>query len=71
MSNLIINQHFNGGSKVLSIGSGQVTTDTASTNSTAATTQSVKFLGVTTAYTSAAATKSVLIGGTFANNTDN
>ena len=71
VSNLIINQHFNGGSKVLSIGSGQVTTDTASTNSTAATTQSVKFLGVTTAYTSAAATKSVLIGGTFANNTDN
>ena len=70
VSNLIINQHFNGGSKVLSIGSGQVTTDTASTNTVASTSQSVKFLGVTTAYTSAAATKSVLIGGTFANNTE-
>ena len=31
----------------------------------------MKFLGVTTAYTSPAATKSILIGGTFANLTQN
>jgi hypothetical protein len=30
----------------------------------------VKFLGVTTAYASPAATKSILVGGTFANNTN-
>ena len=32
---------------------------------------SVSFLGVTSCYTSPAATKSILIGGTFANNTEN
>ena len=44
------------------------TCDRDSTNTAAATNQSVKFLGVTTAYTSTG-TKSILVGGTFANNT--
>ena len=43
--------------------------DRASTNTASATSQIVKFLGVTTAYTSPSAVKSILIGGTFANNT--
>jgi hypothetical protein len=47
----------------------QVFVDVNSTNSAAASSQTVKFLGVTTCYTSAA--KSVLIGGTFGNNTLN
>ena len=40
-------------------------------NATAATTQNVKYLGLTSCYTSAASTKSILIGCTFANNTNN
>ena len=45
--------------------------DRSSVNTAAATGQIVKFLGVTTAYTSPAATKSILIGGTFSNLTQN
>ena len=43
----------------------QTSTNTAAVSGTAV----VSFLGMTTAYTSAAGTKSILIGGTFANNT--
>ena len=73
---LVDNQHFIAGTKVVqtlpvSGGVGTVFTDTNSTNTSSATSQSVKFLGPTTAFTSASATKSILIGGTFANNTDN
>ena len=46
-------------------------TDKNSTNTASATSQTVKFLGPTTAYTSPSATKSIIIGGTFANNTNN
>ena len=53
------------------IGVSSVTVDRDSTNTAATSSQNVKFLGPTTAYTSASATKSILIGGTFANNTDN
>ena len=73
---LVDNQHFIAGTKVVqtlpvSGGVGTVFTDRNSTNATSATSQTVRFLGPTTAYTSPAATKSILIGGTFANNTNN
>ncbi len=72
IGDLVINQHYRAGAKVTNVGSGtSVTVDRDSTNTAAATSQTVKFLGVTTAYTSPAATKSVLIGGTFANLTEN
>ena len=64
---LVSNQHFRGGTKVSGIGVGQVTVNSTSTNGATATTQSVNFLGPTTCYTSPGGTKSILIGGTFAN----
>ena len=69
VSDMVVNQHFRGGTKVYSIGSGIVTVTTTSTNTTGASSQSVSFHGPTTAYTAAA--KSILIGGTFSNLTDN
>ena len=71
VSDLVVNTNFIAGTKVTEIGASSVTVDRTSTNTTASSSQSVSFLGPTTAYTSAAATKSILIGGTFANNTDN
>ena len=72
IGDLVINQHYRAGAKVTAVGSGtSIVVDRDSTNTAAATGQSVNFLGVTTAYTSPAATKSVLIGGTFANLTEN
>jgi len=68
VSDMVVNQHFRGGTKVYSVGSGIVTVTTTSTNTTAASSQNVSFLGPTTAYTAAA--KSILIGGTFSNLTD-
>ena len=71
VSDLVVNSNFIAGTKVTELGANSVTVDRTSTNTSSTTSQNVKFLGPTTAYTSAAATKSVLIGGTFANNTDN
>ena len=71
VSDLVVNSNFIAGSKVTVIGVSSVTVDRDSTNTAATSSQTVKFLGPTTAYTSASATKSILIGGTFANNTDN
>ena len=71
VSDLVVNTNFIAGSKVTVIGVSSVTVDRDSTNTAATSSQTVKFLGPTTAYTSASATKSILIGGTFANNTDN
>ena len=76
VSFLVDNQHFIAGTKVVSTsavsgGVGTVFTDKSSTNTASASSQTVRFLGPTTAYTSPAATKSILIGGTFANNTNN
>ena len=68
VSDLVVNQHFTGGTKVSQIDGTTIYTDIASTNETAASSQVVKFLGPTTCYTSAAATKSILIGGTLTNN---
>jgi len=73
VSDLVDNAHFIAGTKVTGYGdaASQVVVDRASTNTAAASAQIFNFLGMTTAYTSAASTKSVLIGGTFANNTAN
>ena len=65
---LVDTEHFICGAKVTAIGVNSTTVDRNSTNTAAATNQSVKYLGVTTAYTSTS-TKSILVGGTFANNT--
>ena len=67
---LVDNQHFRGNAKVSVIGPQQVTVDNVSTNEVTATGQVVRFLTPTTAYTSPAGTKSILIGGTFANLTN-
>ena len=67
---LVDNGNFIGGSKVSAIGVGQVTVDSTSTNTTSTSTQTVNFVGLTTVYTSTGL-KSILIGGTLANNTSN
>ena len=68
VNDLVDNSQFLTGTKVSSVGASQVVCDRDSTNTSAVTSQSVKFLGPTTAYTSTG-TKSILVGGTFANNT--
>ena len=70
VNDLVDTGNFILGTKVTNIGVSSVTCDRDSTNDTAATSQTVKFLGPTTAYTSTG-TKSILVGGTFANNTGN
>tara|TARA_B100000287_G_C20356761_1_gene672102 strand:+ start:195 stop:728 length:534 start_codon:yes stop_codon:yes gene_type:complete len=67
VSDLVDNTNFIAGTKIYSIGVGVVTCTRTATNTAAATNQSLTFLGPTTALT--AADKSILIGGTFANNT--
>ena len=67
---LVDNGNFIGGSKVSAIGVGQVTVDNTSTNTSSTSTQSVSFVGLTTIYASTGL-KSILIGGTLANNTTN
>jgi len=72
IGDMVVNQHYRAGAKVTNVGNGSsVTVDRDSTNTAAATSQTVNFLGATTAYSSPSATKSVLIGGTFANLTEN
>ena len=71
VSSLVDNTNFIAGTKVSSIGVSQVVVDRNSTNTSATSSQVIRFLGVTTAYTSPSGTKSILIGGTFANNTNN
>jgi len=70
VSDLVDNSNFIAGTKVAQIDGTTIYTDFNSTNTASASSQTVKFLGPTTAYTSPAATKSILIGGTFANNTE-
>ena len=57
------------GTRVDRVDVSKVYVDRDSTNTSAATNQSVKFLGLTSAYT-AGSEKAILIGGTFANNTE-
>ena len=68
VNDLVDNEWYLGGSKVTAIGVNSTTVDSDSVNTAAVSNQTVKYLGVTTAYKSDG-TKSVLIGGTFANNT--
>ncbi len=70
VSDLVVNANYISGTRVTAIGANSTIVDRDSTNSSAASAQSVKYLGVTTVYTSPASTKSILIGGTFANNTN-
>ena len=71
VGDIVQNTNYIAGTKVASIVStSSVTADRDSTNTTAATSQTVKYLGLTTAYTSASGVKSIIIGGTFANNTE-
>ena len=71
VSDLVDNQHFIAGTRVAQIDGTTIYTDRNSTNGVSATSQTVRFLGPTTAYTSPASTKTILVGGTFANNTNN
>ena len=64
---LVDNTNFLLGARVTRVDVSKVYVDRDSTNTAAASDLSVKFLGLTSAYT--AASKSILIGGTFANNT--
>ena len=68
VNQLIDNSNYILGTKVSSVGASQVVVDRDSTNTSATSSQSVKFLGVTTAYTSTG-TKRILVGGTIANKT--
>ena len=68
INDIVDNQHFLLGTKITAVGVASVTCDRDSTNTAAATAQDINFLGVTTAYASTG-TKSILVGGTFANNT--
>ena len=68
VSDLVDNSNYIAGTIVESLGVGTAYVSRDSTNSASATNQTLKFLGVTTALT--AADKSILIGGTFANNTN-
>ena len=71
VSSIVVNGNYIAGTKIYEIGANQITVDRASTNTASASNQVLRVLGVTTAYTAPAATKAVLIGGTFANNTNN
>ena len=71
VSDLVDNQHYIAGTRVAQISGTTIFTDRNSTNTSSATSQTVRFLGPKTAYTSPASTKSIIIGGTFANNTGN
>ena len=66
---LVENSNYIYGTRVDRVDVSKVYVDRDSTNTSAATNQSVKFLGLTSAYT-AGSEKAILIGGTFANNTE-
>jgi len=70
VGDLVDTGNYLAGTKVSSIGSGQVVVDRDSTNSASAASQIVKFMTPTVLYTSPSGVKTILIGGTFANNTN-
>ena len=70
VSDLVDTGNYIAGTKVSTIGVGQVTVDRDSTNTASATSQTVKFMQPTVLYTSGSGVKTILIGGTFANNTN-
>ena len=69
VNDLVDTGNYIAGTKVSTIGVNQVVVDRDSTNTASATSQTVKFLTPTTLYTSTGL-KTILIGGTFANNTN-
>jgi len=69
VSDFVDNTNYLGGTIVESLGISTVWVNRDSTNLGVATNQILTFLGPTTAYTSTSGIKSILIGGTFANNT--
>ena len=71
VGDMVDNVFFRGGTKVYSVATTSVIVDKdkTSTNTTTALNQVVNFMGPTTVYT--ASSKSILVGGTFANLTDN
>jgi len=71
VADLVDTGNYLAGTKVSSIGAGQVIVDRDSTNTAAISSQNVKFLTPHTLYTSPSNVKTILIGGTFANNTNN
>ena len=70
INDLVDTGNYIAGTKVSTIGVGQVTVDRDSTNTSSATSQIVRFMQPTVLYTSAVGVKTILIGGTFANNTN-
>ena len=70
LGDLIDNGNYIAGTKVSTVGAGQVIVDRDSTNTASTTGQIVKFLQPSVLYTSPANVKTILIGGTFANNTN-
>ena len=70
IDDLVDTGNYIAGTKVTSIGIGSVFVDRDSTNTASATSQTVKFMQPQVLYTSPASTKTILIGGTFANNTN-
>ena len=73
VGDLVDNQHYIAGTKILNFGTAaqQVVCDRSSTNTASASGQNVKFLAPNSVYQSPSGVKSILIGGTFANNTNN
>ena len=67
---VVDNSFFIYGAKITNVGASSITVNRDSINPVAVSDQSMTFLGPTTAYTSTS-TKSILVGGTFANNTTN
>ena len=70
---IVDNVHYIAGTKILNFGGSpsQVVCDRLSVNTASASNQNVKFLAPDNVYTSPNNVKSILIGGTFANNTPN
>ena len=70
---LVDNIHYIAGTKILNLGTSaeQVVCDRNSTNTASASGQNVSFLSPSNVYQSPGGTKSIIIGGTFANNTNN
>lgn len=73
VGDLVDNQHYIAGTKILNFGTSasEVVCDRLSTNTASASGQNVKFLTANSVYQSPNNVKSILIGGTFANNTNN
>ena len=69
VGDIVDNQHFINGVKVTTVNANDVVVDTASLNDAGVVDQQVSFLSATTIFT--ATEKTILIGGTFSNNTRN